>query len=309
MNKLVKNIGDRSTFFQENGYVLIKNAIPNVTLAQKEISKIVKEARLGKIPSAVVFYDYPEFIAGINVGQINFPFEDCNPLPATKSAIEAIDFEKIFENYINADYNKYLTYELRIHVTSKFFKYMQPWHRDLDSDVSLTIQQPKQPSSLRMNLYFFDEEGFQIISKRHEEFYRDRIKEREIFEEGRLHCKSDLDIADVVKAEAGDILIFHPDTLHRGCCSMDRASFHLVLHEDNDIKKIVYEDYLPNNIQYFRSKSLPSSMAPSKSLFRKTLSLIKYYSPLPSTNFYKFLFKKPAYVKNNFIQRGSIFQK
>ena len=158
-------------------------------------------------------------------------------------------------------------------------------------------------------LFFFDEGGFQIISKRHSEFYRDRIKEREIHIEGEFQCKSDLTIADVLKVDAGDILIFHPDLLHRGYSSAERASFHLALFESKDSSVITRDAVSPKNILYRRVKPLPNSMIKSQSNLRKIINLIKYYSPLPSRNFYKLLFRRPSYIKNNFIQRGSFFQK
>jgi len=303
-------------FFDENGYVLIKKAIPAIedsqlkSESQSEIESIVDKAKSGKLNSAISFVQYPKFIDGINISRIEYPWEECSPLVNIQKSIESIDFNGLFRNYLNLDYSSYYAFLFRMHVTSKFFKFSQLWHRDIaDKDTKLEILTEKNPKTLRMNLYFFDETGFQVIPKSHKAFYSDRIKEEEIWKEG-LSTKANLTIAKTITASAGDILIFHPDLLHRAYCSHKRAHFHLgfKLSESNHIfqypnltSNIKYQSERPYNGASFKSSS--------SHILRVIYNICFYYLPIPSLNYFRFLIRKPSYVKNSFIQRHSIFNK
>jgi len=303
-------------FFDENGYVLIKNAIPSLHDAQVEVEEIVNKAKSGNLKSAVSFVQYPRFIDGINISQINHPWEECSPLPSLKKSIESIDFNELFKCYLNLEYSSYFANCFRIHVTSKFFKFSQRWHRDIaDKDANLEILSDENPKSLRMNLYFFDESGFQVIPKSHNSLYINRSKEEEIWREDlpnktNLLTKTSLMIAKTIHASAGDILIFHPDLLHRAYCAHKRASFHLGF-DLRDGLDIGQNANMPENIIYkpkypFKPDILESS---PNNISRVIINLSRYYLPIPSRNFFKFLIKKPKYVVNRFIQRHSIFNR
>jgi len=301
-------------FFYENGYVLIKNVIPDIQEAQKEILAMVEMAKVGKLKSARSFRYYPKFIDGDNVSQIDLPWEDNASLTATKKSIESVDFKGLFKDHINADFSSYVSKCFRMHVTSRFFKYMQPWHRDVEDfdgeSTPLNINSNDSLGALRMNLYFFDESGFQIVPKTYKPLYMDRIAEREIWVAGKLNCKSDLNNAHIIRASAGDILIFHPDILHRGWCAQKRASFHVDLIAENSKSLIKIKNYPDNfNCQPDEKFSERKKLTPKVSIFDRLLSLVLYLSPLPSLQYYRFLFKKPDYMINNFIQRNSIFMK
>jgi hypothetical protein len=297
-------------FFDENGYILIKNAIPNLPDAQVEIDEIVAKAKSGSLMSGVSFVQYPKFIDGVNISQIQHPWEECSPLPSIKKSIESIDFDVLFKRYLNLEYSSYVANCFRMHVTSKYFKFSQRWHRDIDDkDTKLEILSDGFPKSLRMNLYFFEESGFQIIPKSHIPFYSDRIKEEEIWKEGLL-TKTNLTIAKTIHAAAGDILIFHPDLLHRAYCAHERASFHLGFDVSDEIN-IKENPNLPKNIRYkpmypFKPVILKSS---PDNIPRVFVNLCRYYLPIPSRNYFRFLIKKPSYVVNRFIQRHSMFNK
>jgi len=297
-------------FFDENGYVLVKNVIPMLSDAQIEVDSIVTKAKLGKLMSGVSFVQYPKFIDGINISQIEHPWEECSPLPSIKKSIESVDFNELFKRYLNLEYSEYFANCFRMHVTSKYFKFSQKWHRDIaNKKTPLEILSEKSPKSLRMNLYFFDESGFQIIPKSHKTFYRDRIKEEEIWNEG-FFTKTNLSIGKTIHASAGDILIFHPDLLHRAYCSHKRASFHLGFDLRDELS-IEQNPNLPKNIIYKPRKSFNSNALKSSpdNISRVFINLCRYYLPIPSRNYFRFLLKKPDYLVNNFIQRHSIFNK
>lgn len=293
-------------FFEENGYVLIKNAIPDLINSQLEVESIVKKAKSGELVSGRSFVQYPKFIDGINISQIQYPWEECSPLPGIKKSIESVNFNELFKDYLNLEYPSYYANSFRMHVTSKYFKFSQRWHRDIaDKQTPLEILSDQNPKSLRMNLYFFDESGFQVIPKSHKLFYSDRIKEEEIWNESLLTL-TPLKIAETIHASAGDILIFHPDLLHRGYCAHKRAHFHLSFDLNNKID-IQQDPNLPNNIIYKPMSAFKAIKSSPENKFRVFINLCRYYLPIPSRNFFRFLVKKPSYVINNFIQRHSVF--
>jgi len=303
-------------FFNENGYILIKNAVPGfndpklLISSQSEVESIVTKAKSGKLLSASSSCQYPKFIDGINISRIEHPWQECSPLVNIKKMLETIDFNDLFKRYLNLDYSSYFAYLFRMHVTSKFFKFTQLWHRDVKNKMTtLKILSDEKPKSLRMNIYFFDETGFQIIPKSHKLFYSDRVKEEEIWRTG-LSTKTNLKIAKTIEASAGDILIFHPDLLHRAYCAHKRSHFHLAfnLNDSNNIN-----DYpnLTKNIKYNEERPFVESQVKSSSdnILRVIYNVFSYYSPIPSINYFRFLIKKPSYLDNKFIQRSSVFNK
>ncbi|MDA7589394.1 hypothetical protein N8708_05235 [Porticoccaceae bacterium] len=297
-----------NNFFDEHGYILIKNAIPQLKKAQVEIESIIKRAKAGDVVSGRSYVQYPKFIDGINISKIEYPWEECSPMPGIKSSIEAVDFDELFKNHLNLEYPSYDASSFAMNVTSKYFKYSQRWHRDIfDKQTPLEIISNKKPKSLRMNMYFFDESGFQLISKRHKSFYYDRVKEEEIWNES-LQTLAPLKIAETIHASAGDILIFHPDLLHRGYCTQKRANFHLSLDLNNEIDRPISNN-LPKNIRYKPSTAIKAIKSSPDNIIRIFINLCRYYLPIPSRNYFRFLIRKPSYVSNKFIQRHSVYNK
>ena len=116
-----------------------------------------------------------------------------------------------------------------------------------------------------MNIYFFEESGFQVIPKSHRSFYSDRVKEEEIWSEDLLTL-TPLKIAKTIHADAGDILIFHPDLLHRGYCAHKRAHFHLSLDLDDGIN-FEQSPHLPKNIRYKPMSAFKEIQSSSDNIF------------------------------------------
>ena len=59
--------------------------------------------------SGVSFVQYPKFIDGINISQIEHPWEECSPLPCIKKSIESIDFNQLFA-ITNLPISRFLDY-------------------------------------------------------------------------------------------------------------------------------------------------------------------------------------------------------
>lgn len=76
--------------------MLIKNAMPSLLDAQVEIEAIVTKAKSGKLMSGVSFVQYPNFIDGINISQIQHSWEEYSPLLGIKNRLSPFFLFRIF---------------------------------------------------------------------------------------------------------------------------------------------------------------------------------------------------------------------
>ena len=81
----------------QNGISILDSVINS----QLEVESIVKKAKSGELVSGRSFVQYPKFIDGINISQIQYPWEECSPLPGIKKSIESVNFNELFKDYLN----------------------------------------------------------------------------------------------------------------------------------------------------------------------------------------------------------------
>lgn len=74
-------------FFDKNGDVNKKIAMPSFFDAQVEIEVIATKAKSGKLMNGVSFFQYPNFIDGINISQIQHSWEEYSPLLRIKNRL------------------------------------------------------------------------------------------------------------------------------------------------------------------------------------------------------------------------------
>ena len=297
------NLEAAKEHFQKYGYVIIKNQFQFLEEGKKDILDLLDEAKKGNLKTADVFNDYPNLTGEHNIGIIKqFLWEDME-LNGLKKVLSSIDWKTIYKEVLDADYDNYETLVHRIHTTNPKYKYSSIWHRDEGME-QLTIREKQTPHSLRINLYFFEESGFKIIPKDRDLFYASNEQDHEIWTTGDnpTSCQTSIDGEITVKAEPGDMLIFHPELWHRPYCNGFRAHVHMISMNRNDVTN-------PNNgyINHNEEKFYVDLKRPSAK--RQWLNFVKYYAPLPSRSFFKYLIKKPPYLKNKFIQRPSIYQR
>jgi hypothetical protein len=286
--------------FEKKGYTIIKDQLHHFVEAREDIKKLIKLGRKGELQTAEMFNDYPNFSGRYNIGKIKQVFQENLDLSHLKKSFDSVDWRSIYQGVLGANYDDYITTVHRLHVTNQEYKYSSIWHRDEGFD-GLTIRSPKVPSSLRINLYFFDEVGFKVIPKDNDYFYESTAHDKELFSTSNPehYCQTELDIEETIFAKAGDILIFHPELFHRPYCSTFRAHLHI---------DSVNPKEMPNYTNYGNVEGDLVNLH-RHSFKRQMVNLFKYYAPIPSRNYFKFLKEKPSYLKNQFIQRPSVFQK
>ena len=81
---------------------------------QVEIEAIATEAKSGGLMSCFSFFQYPNFIDGINISQIQHSWEEYSPLLGIKNRLSLFFLFRIFF---------LLGESVRLHVASKYFKF------------------------------------------------------------------------------------------------------------------------------------------------------------------------------------------
>ena len=208
-------------FFNQKGYIVIKNQIDNQFLDKLRLSsrKILKNAVDSKWPFIRVYRDYPHFFGKPNIFGVDYPL----------NRFLSNDLFDLFkninlENYINilGNFNNFETELIRLHTNSKFFKYQGGWHRDYKNFNS--------SGYLSCIIYLENEKGFKIVTK-------DKNKNLKKFGID-VNLQSNLtvndsfislptEMYDVVNVRAGDILFFEPGLLHQGYCNKYRLHYHM----------------------------------------------------------------------------------
>lgn len=312
--------------FFTNGFVLIKNAIDKNILGdcQKEILQLVKLARKGGLKYVKIFNDYPNFFNRYNIGQIDAPFEEeGRNLINLKKSVESINFDKLYNEYLGGKYDNYFSYELRFHVTNPEYKHSSVWHRDCLPGNDLKFNNYETAfDDLRINFFYFDEGGFRVVPKSNSFFNEDKSNDKIVWKYPSYNTFFRLKDEINIKANAGDILIFHPDLLHRAHCSSFRAHLHIasatkdyIINKGmkHNFEKIKYDDFFPKNLKYDNQYKIEKSLIPfnknKNSEFKKWIRLMNYYSPFPSVAWFKSILYKNSHIDNSaFYHRPSYWQ-
>ena len=321
MNKLIlkENIKydlcELSAQYQREGYVVIPKVVANNHLieAQKEIIRLVKEATAGQLKSAITWFDYPVLHNNINVAEIVNPIEERGEsIKNVVSAINSIEYNKIFKSVLGSNLEEYEATVMRFHVTTGQFKYSQPWHRDTQC-ANLDYSTTTDPLEIKVNVYFFDEIGFKLIPKTNDFFSSTTANDNIIWSEKnrKKHTFFTISGEVTVKAEKGDMLFFHPDLFHRGYSSNFRCSLHILFERRDRMGPRLPEFDNYNGLSYTPRTSTPAEIQQRASTYQQIKNICFYFSPIPSWQFFLNIlngFKYRKILKNVLYHRPSIYQ-
>ncbi len=140
--------------------------------------------------------------------------------------------------------------------TQLFFNPVNPnqnnyWHRD--PQYHLTIEQQKSVISFSEVIHFrlplLDEPGIELVPGTHKRW--DSIEELNVRLEQAGHKNNEpLSQGKVIKLDAGDLLIFSANMIHRGLYGLDRLAFDILFCQPD-----------PSVIQFVSNDALPSAEA------------------------------------------------
>lgn len=137
--------------------------------------------------------------------------------------------------------------------TQLFFNPVNPlqkdfWHRDCQYDHDVEIQKKviHETQVLHLRVPLFDELGMEVVPGTHKRW--DNQEEFEIRQEinGKESC-DDLSTGEKIPLEAGDLLVFSADMIHRGLYGLDRLALDILIFDAMaDFADYVDDDCLPS---------------------------------------------------------------
>lgn len=225
---------DEIEFFDQNGYVVVPGVLrpETLALAREAYWKIIQKCRADEY----LEYRVENQLSDDHIFGIERIF---NP------AIYQPDlFEAIIESYLLACTKQLLRADdvmialNRIHCTNDF-SYSGPWHRDGKAG---------QTDHVQSALCLYDEKRFFVVPGSH----RKPVAGEELFQR-EIWCRRPFEGQRMIRAAAGDLLLFHSSVLHRGSCvgrgSHRRAYVHFriaKLGATQDISRMPPPEYEAN---------------------------------------------------------------
>lgn len=138
--------------------------------------------------------------------------------------------------------------------TQLFFNPVNPelkdfWHRDCQYDHGIEMQKKviQETQVLHLRIPLFDEPGMELVPGSHKRW--DTDEEFAVREEikGRA-SNDDLSTGKKIALDAGDLLVFSADMIHRGLYGMDRLAWDILIFDSaGDFVDYVDDDCLPHN--------------------------------------------------------------
>ena len=143
------------------------------------------------------------------------------------------------------------------------------WHRDPQYHLSLEEQKHalRGPTVLHLRIALQDEPGIELVPGSHTRW--DSSEELDVrLERNNRHCFEDLIDTKIFSLDAGDVLLFSGNMIHRGLYGMDRFALDiLVCDPEEHLVAFAVEECLPSKEEQLKIGD--------PSLFRNTLSLRK----------------------------------
>ena len=122
------------------------------------------------------------------------------------------------------------------------------WHRDPQYHLSVQEQQAALcgPEVLHFRIPLADEPGIELIPGSHKRWDSEEELEVRLEQNGRINSES-LSSGVTVPLEAGDLLVFSANMIHRGLYGKNRFAFDILFCDpDPELAKFVDDDCLPD---------------------------------------------------------------
>ncbi|KMT67066.1 phytanoyl-CoA dioxygenase family protein [Catenovulum maritimum] len=140
--------------------------------------------------------------------------------------------------------------------TQLFFDPLNPdqknyWHRDPQYHISLVEQQAALtgPNVIHFRLALKNERGIELVPKSHIKWDSTEELEVRLSQNGKQHHQP-LSTGKVIALDAGDLLIFSANMIHRGLYGLDRLALDILFCDPApEVLKFIQLDCLPNTEQ------------------------------------------------------------
>jgi len=226
--------------YEKNGYFVIKNFIP-----EDEI-KALREVLLGfheswKIKNA-------DFYAEKAVNSAYITGREYLDEPQRKQLFNFIGSDKVMDVVASIIKHRpaFMNTQLFFNPVNKAQK--NYWHRDPQYHLSIAEQQEalRGPNVVHLRIPLLDEPGMELVPASHKNW--DSQEELEVrLENNHRKNHESLSSGVVEKLNAGDLLVFSANMIHRGLYGLDRLALDILFCDsDPDLLKFAEDDCLPN---------------------------------------------------------------
>lgn len=122
------------------------------------------------------------------------------------------------------------------------------WHRDSQYHLSMAEQQAalNGPEVLHFRLPLADEPGIELVPRSHRQWDSQETLDIRLAQNGKLNSEA-ISTGIKIPLQAGDLMVFSANMIHRGLYGMERFALDLLFCEpDPQLLKFVEQDCLPN---------------------------------------------------------------
>lgn len=122
------------------------------------------------------------------------------------------------------------------------------WHRDPQYNLSLDQQKEalNGPEVIHFRIPLVDEPGIELVPKSHKNWDSEEELDVRLQRNNLKNCE-DLSTGYIVELNAGDLLVFSANIIHRGLYGMDRLSLDILFCEpERSLSQFINEDCLPS---------------------------------------------------------------
>ncbi|MEZ9745820.1 phytanoyl-CoA dioxygenase family protein [Vibrio splendidus] len=236
---MVENSQQLSDRYDEHGYFVIRNYFDEAQIAS--LRKVVLKFHESWKADNEEFYKEEAFNSSLITGSEYLPADDRSVLfdfISSKQVMDVVD--AVIPNkpaFMN---------------TQLFFNPVNPqqkdfWHRDCqyDYDVDDQMKVIMETQVLHLRVPIFDEPGMELIPGTHKRWDNEEEYNVRQEENGKV-SSDDISGGKQIPLEAGDLLVFSADMIHRGRYGLDRLALDILIFDSAaDYVDYVDDDCLP----------------------------------------------------------------
>jgi ectoine hydroxylase-related dioxygenase (phytanoyl-CoA dioxygenase family) len=239
---MVDKLGQLASNYDEQGYFVLKNYFTKFEILSLR-SVILKFHELWKQDHAE-FYQQEAFNSSLITGSQYLASDDRVKLFNFISSKKIMDVVESVIPTSPAFMNTQLFFN-PVNVQQKDF-----WHRDCqyDHDVEGQKYAIQETQVLHLRVPLFDELGMELVPQTHKRWDSDEEFNVRQEEKGRVSSE-DLSTGKKIKLDAGDLLVFSADMIHRGLYGLDRLALDILVFDPaGDFADYVDDDCLPTSL-------------------------------------------------------------
>lgn len=227
--------------YDEQGYFVVKNYFTTIEIVTlREIVLTFHEAWKADNET---FYNEEAFNSSLITGKHYLQCEDRIKLFNFISSEKMMDVINTVIPHAPAFMNTQLFFNPQNHQQENF------WHRDCQYDHDIAGQQKaiQDTQVVHFRVPLFDEPGMELVPGSHKRW--DTQEELDVrLARKRKFSSDDLSTGLQIPLNAGDLLVFSADMIHRGLYGLSRLAFDtLIFDSSGDFVDYVDDDCLPNS--------------------------------------------------------------